>query len=78
MIQKVNVNLKRRSKSDIKNEFLFKLVMHNHSIINHYGLTKNEVKRIVHEWYINEFLPNGVGVIQDEYGNDLEEIVDIF
>ena len=46
-------------------------------ITKDYKLTKREVQRIVHEWYIFEFLPNNLGVIQDEFGNDLEELVEI-
>ena len=42
------------------------------SIIEHYGLTNNEVKLIVQEWYLSI-----EEILQDENGNDLEEIVDI-
>jgi hypothetical protein len=42
------------------------------SIIKHYGLTNNEVKLIVKEWYLSL-----EQTIQDEYGNDLEEIVEL-
>jgi hypothetical protein len=61
-----------------RNKRLIKLTEKPQGVTKFYGLTKKEVKRIVHEWYICEFLPKGKGVIQDEYGNDLEEIVDIF
>ena len=47
------------------------------SIIEHYGLTNNEVKLIVKEWYLKHFLQFSEGVIQDEFGNDLEELLDL-
>lgn len=47
------------------------------SIIEHYGLSDNEVKLVVKEWYLRRFLQVSEGVIQDEFGNDLEELLDL-
>ena len=41
------------------------------SIINHYGLTKFEVKEIVRDWYLSID-----DILQDESGSDLEELLD--
>lgn len=46
------------------------------SIIEHYGLSDNEVKLVVKEWYFRRYL-RLEGVIQDEFGNDLEELLDL-
>lgn len=47
------------------------------SIIEHYGLSDNEVKLVVKEWYLRRFLQVSEVVIQDEFGNDLEELLDL-
>ena len=44
------------------------------SIINKLGLTKKQVCTIVKEWYLNGSFP---GILQGEYGEDLEEIIDV-
>ena len=46
------------------------------SIIEHYGLSDTEVQLVVKEWYFRRYL-RLEGVIQDEFGNDLEELLDL-
>jgi hypothetical protein len=53
-------------------QILFNDKNNEFSIIKHYGLTNNEVKLIVKEWYLSV-----EPIIQDENGNDLEEIVEL-
>ncbi len=44
----------------------------NFSMIEHYGLSKFEVLIIVNEWYLNGMFD---GIIEDEFGNDLAEVI---
>ena len=42
------------------------------SVIEHFALNEYEVKEIVREWYTNGMCKE---ILQDECGNDLEEIL---
>jgi hypothetical protein len=62
----------------LNDQLLYQILMDDEqvdfSIIEHYGLTHNEVRLIVKEWYTNGMIPD---ILQNENGQDLEELVDL-
>jgi hypothetical protein len=58
-------------------DHLLEQMLENHnefSIIEHYGLSENEVKLVVKEWYLNGMC---LDILQNENGSDLEELLDL-
>ena len=62
----------------LNDQLLYQILMDDEqvyfSIIEHYGLTDNEVRLIVKEWYTNGMMPD---ILQNANGQDLEELVDL-